>query len=179
MSAAVATRYARALLELGQETNTTDALLAELARANETYSSNAELRATLENPLLPREAKSSVIGDVALALGLSTHATNALRLLVDRRRIGVLPAITRRLRELVDREQGILHAEIVTATRLSPGFYERLTRELEKLTGKRIALRPTEDTSLIAGVVVRIGDTVVDGSLKSVLDSIKQRLLPN
>jgi F-type H+-transporting ATPase subunit delta len=179
MSLAVATRYARALLELGQETGALDALIVELERASATYEASDELRAALDNPLLSREAKNGIIAEVAGALGVSANAKNTLRLLVDRRRIASLPSITRRLRELVDREKGVLHANVVTATRLSQGFYDRLKGELEKLTGKRIALRESEDASLIAGVVVRIGDTVVDGSLKSRLDSLKQSLLPN
>ncbi len=179
MSLAVATRYARALLELGQETKTLETLIAELERAAATYEASDELRAALANPLLSREAKSAIIGDVAAALGVSANAKNTLRLLADRRRIASLPAITRRLRELVDREQGLVHADVTTAARLSSGFYDRLRGELEKLTGKKIAVRSSEDPSLIGGVVVRIGDTVIDGSLKGRLDSLKQSLLPN
>jgi F-type H+-transporting ATPase subunit delta len=179
MSLAVATRYARALLELGQETKTLETLIGELERAAATYEANAELRAALANPLLSRDAKNAIISDVASALGLAGNAKNTLRLLADRRRIAELPAITRRLRELVDREQGLVHADVVSAARLSAGFYDRLKAELEKLTGKKIALRSSEDPSLIGGVVIRIGDTVIDGSLKSRLDSLKQSLLPN
>lgn len=179
MSLAVATRYARALLELGQETKTLESLIGELERAAAAYGESSELRAALANPLFSREAKNAIIRDVAGALGLTSNATNTLRLLTDRRRIDSLPAITRRLRELVDREQGLVHADVTSATQLSSGFYDRLKAELEKLTGKKIALRQSEDASLIGGVVVRIGDTVIDGSLKSRLDSLKQRLLPN
>ena len=179
MSLAVATRYARALLELGQETKTLDTLIGELERAATTYEASAELRAALANPRLSREAKNAIIVDVASALGLTGNAKNTLRLLADRRRIDSLPAITRRLRELVDREQDLVHADVVSAARLSSGFYDRLKGELEKLTGKKIALRSSEDASLIGGVVVRIGDTVIDGSLKTRLDSIKQSILPN
>lgn len=179
MSLAVATRYARALLELGQETRTLDALIGELEGAAATYSANAELRAALDNPLLPRDVKNAIIVDVANGLGLSANARSTLRLLVDRRRISSLPSITARLRELVDREKGTIHAEVTTAVRLTEDFYERLRAQLATLTGKNISVRRSEDPSLIGGVVVRIGDTLIDGSLKSRLDSLKNSLLPN
>jgi F-type H+-transporting ATPase subunit delta len=179
MSLAVATRYARALLELGQETNSIDSLIADLERAAATFAESAELRAALGNPLLSREAKNAVISEIANALGVTAHAKNTLRLLVDRRRIESLPAIAARLRELVDREKGILVAEVTTAARLTQGFYDRLKGDLEKLTGKNVSLRTSEDASLIGGVVVRVGDTIIDGSLKSRLESLKQSLLPN
>jgi len=179
VSLAVATRYARALLELGQETNSLDSLIADLERAAATFAESAELRAALGNPLLSREAKNAIVTDVAVALGITGNAKNTLRLLVDRQRIDALPSIAARLRELVDREKGVLVAEVTTATRLSQGFYDRLKGDLEKHTGKSVSLRTSEDTSLIGGVVVRVGDTIIDGSLKSRLDSLKQSLLPN
>jgi F-type H+-transporting ATPase subunit delta len=179
MSLAVATRYARALLELGQETRTLDALIGELESASSTYTGSAELRSTLENPRLGRDVKQAIIVDVANALGLSAHAKNTLRLLVERRRISALSSITARLRELADREKGLVHAEVTSAIRLTEDFYERLRGQLESLTGKKISVRRSEDPSLIGGVVVRIGDTVIDGSLKSRLESLKQSLLPN
>ncbi len=179
MSLAVATRYARALVDLGEETGTLDALLAELEGAAAVYTSSRELQAALANPLLSREVKQNIVVDVAGALSLSKHATNTVRLLVDRRRVAMLPAITRRLRELVDRQRGIIHAEVISAVILSESFYERLRDELQKVTGKQLSLRRSADPSLIGGVVVRIGDTVIDGSLRTRLDSLKQNILSN
>lgn len=176
---AVATRYARALFELAQETGQKDSLVAELERAAAAYTASAELQGALENPLVAHAAKRGILTDVADRLALSPTAKNALLLLSDRRRLRALPAIARRLRDLGDLAKGIAHAEVVSAAPLSEGFYMRLQAQLEKSSGKKLVLDRKTDPSLIAGVVVRMGDTVVDGSLRARLDALKTALTPN
>lgn len=175
----IAKRYATALLELGTESGQLDSLVEELGRAAETYEQSAELRSTFEDPLLTATVKKTIMNDVSDRLGLSQTAKNTLGLLVDRRRIRALPAIAVRLRELADQKRGIVRAEVLTAMPLPEDYFERLQRELERVTGHRIALDRKLDTSLICGVVVRVGDTVYDGSLVARLKQMKESILPN
>ncbi len=177
--AAVAQRYAKALFALGEESNQLDGLVAELTRAAEAYDASAELRGTLENPLVPHAAKIAILGDVAQRLSLGASAKNTLLLLSDRRRMRALPAIVRELRVLSDKKRGVLRAQVTSAKPLTPAYLDRLKVQLEKMTGKKVEIDLTEDPELLAGVVARIGDRVYDGSLRSRLREMRAQLLPS
>lgn len=177
--AAVAQRYAKALFHLGEETGSLDALVTELGRAAATYEASAELRNALDNPLVPHAAKQAIVTDVAQRLSLAPASKNTLLLLTDRRRIRALPAIVRELKVLSDKKRGVVRAVVTTAKGLTPAYLERLKGQLEKITGKKVELDVTEDASLLAGVVARIGDRVYDGSLRTRLREMHAQLLPN
>jgi F-type H+-transporting ATPase subunit delta len=175
----IAKRYATALLELGSEAGQLEQLVEEVARAAEAYESSAELRSAFENPLVAPQAKKAILADIAQALGLSTIARSFLGLLVDRRRIRALPPVAQRLREMADLRRGLTRAEVLTAMPLPEEYFEKLQRELERVTGRKVALDRKLDPSLISGVLVRIGDTVYDGSLVARLKQMKETMLPN
>jgi F-type H+-transporting ATPase subunit delta len=179
ISGAVASRYARAIFELGTETGAADQIVDEISRAARAYEDSADLRNALENPLVAADAKKAILSEIAEKLALSTTARNAILLLADRRRLRALPAIAQRLREMSDLKKGVLRAEVVSATPLGEPYLERLRAQLERMTGKKIVLDKREDPSLIAGVIARIGDTVYDGSLRARLNQLKTALLPN
>ena len=175
----IAKRYATALLELGGEAGQLDGLVEEIARASAAYESNAELRNAFENPLIPAAAKKAILNDIAQGLGLGQTARSFLGLLVDRRRIRALPPIATRLREMADLRRGITRAEVLTAMPLPEEYFEKLQRELERITGRKVALDRKLDSTLICGVLIRIGDTVYDGSLVARLKQLKETMLPN
>lgn len=172
----IAKRYATALLEIGAETGQLDALVAEIERAAQAYEGSTELRAAFDNPLVPAVAKKAILGEVMDKLSVGTTTKNAVGLLLDRRRIRALPQISQRLREMAELRRGVLRAEVMTALPLPEEYFEKLQRELERITGRKVALDRKLDPSLICGVVVRVGDTVYDGSviarLKQLTDSM-------
>jgi F-type H+-transporting ATPase subunit delta len=175
----VARRYAQALLELGVAENKLDAIVAEMGAAASVWETSAELRNAIENPLVPHATKKAVIGELAQRIGASQTTHNALFLLVDRRRTRTLPYLARSLRELADARKGVLRAEATTAAPLSDAYYEKLRAKLEKMTGKQVIVDRKTDASIIAGVVVRIGDRIFDGSLLTRLHTLRDALLPN
>jgi F-type H+-transporting ATPase subunit delta len=174
----VARRYAKALVEIGQETGSLDALVDELTRASEAYEASHELRHALENPLVPHPSKKAVVVEIAEKLGVGPITLNTLQLLVDRRRMRVLPGIAQLMKEMNDLKKGVLRAEVISAAPLSDAYYGKLHAQLEKLTGKKVALDKTTDPALIAGVVTRIGDTIYDGSVLARLREMRQALMP-
>jgi F-type H+-transporting ATPase subunit delta len=178
-NANVARRYAKALQELGVDAGTLNAVVAEVTTIADAYASSSELRAALDNPLVAREAKRAILAALAEQAQVSTIVKNALLLLGDRRRLHVLPAIAQLLREMADLREGILRAEVTTAARLPEDYYTKLGKKLEQMTGKRVVIDRREDPSLIAGVITRIGDLVIDGSLRAGLDGMTNALLPN
>jgi F-type H+-transporting ATPase subunit delta len=173
----VARRYAKAILELGNELGTLDAIVEEISGAADAYAGSAELRSALENPLFPHVVKKSILSELAQTLGVSSTTRNTLLLLNDRRRMGALPGIAKLLREMADLKKGVLRAEVVTATPLSEAYYVKLQMQLEKMTGKKVVVDRREDPSIIAGVITRIGDTLYDGSLRTRLDEMRHAIV--
>ena len=174
----VARRYAQALLELGVESSTLDRLVEELGTVAQAWAGSSDLRNALENPLVPHAMKKAVMSELSEQIGATPTTRHALLLLVDRRRTKTLPHVAQYLREMADARKGIVRAEVTTAAPLSEAYYGRLQAQLEKMTGKKVVVDRKTDATLIAGVVTRIGDRILDGSLRTRLQSIKDSLMP-
>lgn len=174
----VARRYAQALLEIGAEAGNLDALVEEFGTLGSAWEASTDLRNALENPLIAHEAKKAVVAELCEQIGASVTTRHTLQMLVDRRRVQTLPYVARYLRELADRRKGVLRAEVTTAAPLSDAYYERLRAQLEKMTGQKVVVDRRLDPALVAGVVTRIGDRILDGSLRTRLQSLKDALLP-
>ena len=175
----IARRYATALLEIGVETNTLDAIVDELQRVAQTFEGSPELRSALADPLIPIQAKKAILDDIAQRLNLGQSSKNVVNMLLDRRRIRAISPISARLREMADEKRGILRAEVLTAMPLPEEYFTLLQQQLERVTGRRIALDRKLDPTLICGVVARVGDTVYDGSLLARLRQMKESMLPS
>ena len=173
---AIADRYARAIFELGVEEGEAGTLVEHVRRFAEAYRSSPELRSVLENPLVPQAQRKAVLEDVAQRVGVEGQALSAIRLLAERRKLAALPEIAVRLLTLTDRRAGIVRATVTSATELPEAYYGRLQTELETATSRRIVLERKVDPSLIAGVVTRIGDNTIDGSVRGRLADIQQKL---
>lgn len=175
----IATRYAKALLELGKESGDLDRLCDDVARLSAAYESSAELRDAVESPLVGPDAKRAIVQEIAEKLETTLTAKNAVSFLCDRRRMRALPGIAKALRELADAHEGVLRAEVATARPLDAAYLAKLQAQLERVTGRKVVLETREDRTLLAGVVARVGDRVFDGSLQSRLRQLRETLLPN
>lgn len=176
MSSAVGDRYARALFELGLEGNNLPALTQQIKSFADSYAGSRELRAVLDNPLVEASQRAAVLIEVAQRAGLSGISFDAVRLLAQRKRLSALPEIARRLAELADEQLGVVRATVTSATTLPESFYQNLVSELEQSLGRKVSIERRQDPSLIAGVVTRIGDNTVDGSLKGRLAALERQL---
>jgi F-type H+-transporting ATPase subunit delta len=176
MSAA-AERYARAIFELGNETGQLSALSEQIERLAQTYLKSPDLRSVLDNPLIKEEARDAMLVELAERLGMSELARNTVRVLAQRRRLNELPEIAQLLTKLADERSGVIRASVTTAVEMPEEFFQRLTRELESATGRKIVLQRSLDPSLIGGAVTRIGDNTIDGSIKGKLAEFERRLL--
>jgi len=179
IAAHVSRRYARALLELGTTEGNLEALVADVTKITELYESSHDLRNAVDNPVVPLPTKKVILTELCDKLGVGKTTKHAVLLLGDRRRLRLLPEIAQMLREMNDAQKGLLRAEVTTAVALSDAFYQKLLATLEKISNKRVVLDKKHDPALIGGVVLRIGDLVLDSSLKTRLDGLKQALLPN
>lgn len=171
---AIGRRYAQAIFEIGKEEGNLGALAEQIRSFAEAYASSAELETVLENPLVSDEARSAIVLDVAQRTGAGPTAQKALRVVTKQRRLRALPDIARHLERLVDADSKVVRAEVMSATPLGEAFLTKLRAELEKATGQKVVLSHTLDASLIGGIVTKIGDRVLDGSLRSRLKTFKE-----
>ena len=172
----VAKRYAKALLDLGQEDGKTKTYGQDLADMAALMDTSPELEAALANPAFDLESRQELLSTFLEKLSLSHMAQNFFKLLLDRGRIGEAREIDRVYKELLDEVNGLVRAQVVTAAPLAEDEAKRLQEALKGVAGTDVHIEVSEDPSLIGGVVAKIGDLVLDGSVKSQLDSLKESL---
>ena len=175
----VSRRYARALYELGVESGDLDKLVGELASVASMLETSEDFRKSMDNPLVGPEMKKAVLGDIADRLLLGSVTKHTVMMLGERRRLVLLPEIVQLLKEMTDLRTGVVRAMVTTAIPMSDAYYEKLRVVLEKLTGRKVVLDKATDPTIIAGVVTRIGDRVLDGSIRTRLQGLKNSLLTN
>lgn len=174
---AVAERYARAIFELGEDTGQLRELTEQLSTMADAYRGSEDLRSVLDNPLVDQGRRQAVLKELALRLRLSPLAFNAVRLLAQRRRLTALPEVARSLQKLFDDRSGLVRATVTSARPLSEAEASRLVDQLQQQTQRRVLLEKRQDPTLLAGVVVRIKDKTIDGSLRGQLQALERRLL--
>ena len=172
----LATKYSKAMFLLAQEEGKLVEYGAELKALDEAMDATPELKAFLESPMIPRQAKQEAVQKI-FGGELSPLVMNFLRLLLDKQRISALGEIVRQYENFANEAQGILVADVTTARSLSDSLGERLMAKLGEVTGKKIKLRKHLDEKLLGGAVVRMGDRLIDGSLKSRMKALEAQLL--
>jgi F-type H+-transporting ATPase subunit delta len=177
MGGSVARRYARALFGIGVDAGKFEALGDELGDLATLWSQSDELRDALENPVFKAEQKRAVLQNILPRVAPTPEVQRFVLLLLDRRRIVLLPAIARAYRDLTDAQLGRVRAEVTSAEELNPATLDRVRRSLEQRTGKKVVIHSTVDPELIGGVVARVGDLVLDGSVRTQLADLRDKLL--
>ena len=172
----LARKYGTAIFEIANEDNKLEEYGRELADVSQALFAQAELKDFLTNPQIQPEDKKQVLLRL-LKDQVSPMMMNFLLLLVDKRRIVLLEAINDCYQELSNKAQGIIVADVTTAYELKAELRSPLSSKLESVTGKKVQLRTHQDQSIIGGVVVKIGDTRIDGSVIGRLQALKAELM--
>ena len=173
----VAQRYAQAIFDLGSESGQLPALVQDFRNLAEAYRASPELGRLMASPLVTEEARMATMNEIAARVGISPLARNALGVLTRRRRLFALSTIAMELDRLADEKAGITRVTVVSAERLPDSYRDRLIEQLAAMTGKKVVLDQKLDPNLLAGVVVRIGGQVIDGSARARLAELKSQLL--
>jgi F-type H+-transporting ATPase subunit delta len=168
-----AKRYAEAAYLIAREDGTQDAWVSGL-KALASLTGDPDAQRFFEDSRVPIEHKRGLI-EKALD-GADPNVLKLALLLLRRRRMGLGPMIADAYQEILDREKGIAHAVVTSAVPLSPGEQEAVQRKLVDITGGPVVVRQDVDESIIGGLVVRMGDRLIDGSTRSRLLALKQRL---
>lgn len=173
---AIARRYAKALLLIGKEDGQTENYREELNGVAALFEREPQLAGTVCNPLYNTDDRRKVIAKVIDQLGLTKVMSSFLMLLFEKGRIGFIASINEFYQALADEVKGVARASLVSATKLGDETVEKIREALSKKTGKEIILEVEQDPGLIGGIVTRIGDLVLDGSVKTQLLNLKESL---
>ncbi len=130
----------------------------------------------LANPAIAGERRAALLSDL-LGDRVSGPVQNLIQLLLRRGRIEELPRVAAQFRRLDDERQGITHATATSAAALTQDEVRALTERLEQSTGGRIELNVQIDPSLLGGLVVRVGDRLIDGSVRGRLERLRNQLI--
>jgi len=137
---------------------------------------NKDLQEFLGNPIFELKAKKSVVEELLALVKMSDRTANFVRLLVDKQRIGMLAEVENAFKELMDKTLKKVRVSVRTAYPLSAELEQALKQRVAEMTGKEVEMTVEDDTSLIGGLVVRVGDTLYDGSIKAQLGNIRKLL---
>jgi len=169
----IAHSYAQALYELGAEAGIIDRLEEDLRYGWELIS-GSELYPALRHPLIPRGERLALVREIFA--GLEPYVRNLLLLLVERGRVAHLGEIFQEFIALREEREGLAHVQVSTPYPLD-GLRDLIKERLEEVTGREIRLEERLDRSLIGGIRIRMGDLVLDGSVRAQLERLREELL--
>ncbi|MBT8357814.1 MAG: F0F1 ATP synthase subunit delta [Deltaproteobacteria bacterium] len=172
----IARRYAKALLLIGKEDGKAESYKEELDGFTNLLSREKELDHAISNPLYDFSGRKGVLKAIIEKISLSKVMTSFLMLLFDKGRIGFVSDINDYYQQLADELKGVARASLVSATELSSGTIDKIRKTLSTKTGKDIILEVEQDPGLIGGIVTRMGDLVLDGSIKTQLLNMRESL---
>jgi F-type H+-transporting ATPase subunit delta len=175
--AAIASRYARALVEVILEQKAdTDIARQQLRAIVDAVDESTELRKVWESPAILPEQKRAVLDAIANQIKALKPIRNFIAVLIDHRRIGMLDDIARQFEVELDVQLGFTEMEVSSARTLSPGEKRELETRVEKMTGKKVRPHYAANPELLGGVMVRVGSTIYDGSVRGQLEKMRQEL---
>lgn len=173
MASSAARRYTQAIVELAEENGTFDAWQRDLDMLDALVA-DSDVASYLANPGVQNEQKFRAV-DTVLA-DAQPETRNLLHMLIERRRLNLLPDIAQLFREAEMAHKGIVLVDVTTADALDDAGKELVRERLKRIVGKDVELRLHEDASIIGGIVARIGDQVIDGSVVNQLRRLRVRM---
>jgi F-type H+-transporting ATPase subunit delta len=175
--AALSARYARAFADA------IFGLKLDAAQAQEQVASMAAilaatpaLRSLFDNPAVPLAQKRALIDALAARAGVSRQVRNFIVILVEKRRIGLLPGLAAQLKAEIHERLGVAEAQVASARELEPAERSALEARMRQVTGKTIQARYERDPRVIGGARVRVGSTIYDGTVRGRLDGLRESL---
>ena len=170
-----ARRYAQALFLIAEENGDQDQWLADL-EVLASSSRNPDFIAFIDSPKIENVKKIEVLKE-AFSKSISDLALNLVSLLATRNYVASLSSIADAFQELVDSEKGVERAEIVSAVKLTDGQEKGVVDKLTQMVGKELSVTTFVDESILGGYLARVGDRLLDGSVKTQLEDMRRELI--
>ncbi len=170
-----ARRYAAALLAYAIETGTLKDVLRDITFVDTTIAESRDLRLFLRNPVIKPEKKKEVIREL-FHKSVSKPTKALFDLVAEKARFDILEGITKAFINAYRKHEGIVEAHVFYADEPDKKQLENIRAALEKRTGKKVELKTSQKPALVGGIVVKIDDTVIDGSVKHRLEKLEHLL---
>jgi F-type H+-transporting ATPase subunit delta len=172
----VAGRYATALFELARDEKSVDAVKADLDRFDAMIADSADLARLVRSPVFSAGEQARALASVLEAAGITGTAAKFLRVLTANRRLFTVRDVIKAFRVLVAKFRGEASADVTVAEQLSDKHLDALKAALKSVTGQDVSLNVKIDPAIIGGLVVKVGSRMVDSSLRTKLNSIKNAM---
>jgi F-type H+-transporting ATPase subunit delta len=176
MSLGIASRYAQALFEIAKDANDLKALEADADALADALKASPELAAMIASPVVARDDQARAMAAVAAKMGLSTVTSNTIALMASKRRLFVLPQLVANVKARIAIEKGEVTADVTSASALSADQAKKLAATLKARVGKDVKLNTSVDESLIGGLIVKLGSTMIDTSVKAKLAALQNAM---
>lgn len=177
IAAGLAKRYAKALEEAAAEADALEAVGTELERVATLWHQDPAMAAFFGNPGILLRDKAETLKSLSQRMALAPLVARFLNLLLSRHRMQALPTMARLYRNLMNKRLGRVEAAVTTAVPLPADLQKGLRRQLAQVLGRTVLLAPHVDPAILGGVVVQVDSTVYDGSLRTQLKQLRERLL--
>jgi F-type H+-transporting ATPase subunit delta len=168
--------YATAILDLAQAEGELDRVESEFLALGQAFEKSADLRSTLTDPQLPTEKKRGIIDDL-IGGRASSLTVGLVQFIVGQGRSSDIPAIAKTFVEKAVESRSRAMAEVRSAVPLDDTTIQRLAAALSKATGKKVEVKVVVDESVIGGIVARVGDVVIDGTVSNAIAELRQAVL--
>ncbi len=168
--------YAKALLGVGSNSGKSEELIDELKAVAKVVRKLPKLQATLESPQVSSDAKHAIL-QKAFDGKLSKDMLNFLKIVGNKGRFDCLSQISSSAKRLHDEMSGNLRAEVITAEKVEKSVIADIAAQLEKALGKKVSVKAVVDPKIIGGMVIRIGDTIHDGSVVNQLNQVRAKAI--
>ena len=173
----IARRYAKALVNLAEKEKDLENAGKNLTAITEVYKENSELRQVLSDTKVSSRLKQKILKDVLNTIKTSKLVDTFSRYLLAKRRIDFLPDIERAFNLLLQEKLGRIEADVTAAYELPKETVKNLVNAISGYSGKEVEVNVTIDPSIIGGIKTRIGSTVIDGSIQTHLNQIRQSII--
>jgi len=172
----IARVYASALIEIGQEQNILSDIEEEVKFLADQITESNEIRQFFDSPGIPRDAKKNFVEKVFKGK-LSDYSVNFLKVLIDNDRQSCIIDINQAFIELMDEVLNRQRITVISSVPLDSSLKVKLTAKIKDIIRKDVLLTEVIDPGILGGIIIKIGDRVIDGSLKKDLRNIKNNLL--
>ena len=176
MGKLAAKTYSRAIFELGDETGNMDLFLDELKDVTHIITGNKQLFSALNSPNINIRQKKNIAESI-FGGKVSREILNFLKIIIDKKRMSILKDICMEYEDLVREYKGYVKAVVYSTGEMGEEEKSALVEKLEKTVKKKIELNNIIDNELIGGIIIRIGDKIIDGSIKGRLKELENILM--
>ena len=173
ISTGIAQRYASAVFDIAKEGKAIKAIETDLDALSGALTDSEDFRNLINSPVYTRDEQGAAIAAISKKMKLSPTLANTLALMATKRRLFVLPALVKTLRDTIAEDKGEVTAEVTSAKALTKAQSDNLAKSLKATTGKSVTLQTTVDETLIGGLIVKVGSKMIDTSIRSKLNSLQ------